>query len=444
MAIARQKITLDVYKEEYYKYVNAKQDDNISRLLIITLTANDERLKLDSDQEQAYFRAVKPDGYDIINPATINKDGDIEVALTDQVLACPGKVEADVAVSDGENVLASATFFIQVEPIPRSGKSIVSTNEFLVLVEATERAEAAARAANKAKEDADAAETLRQQAEDLRQQAEETREQMANEIAEAENSRESAETARADAERLRTEAEDHRATAEVARQQAEDERAETFAAAVESVNNAVSDAAEATQKAEEAAGEADASAGRANAASEAAEGAAQKALAAAELPYHPPQVMDGEHYWSFWDAARGEYVQSDLPAGVWITGVRAVTGEPGTEASVVNEGTAMEQQLVFTIPRGQDADIKTWAVSVPAEGWTPGEDTYGTITGRFCAQVPLDGLSEDPKDLRIEYAGGDMTAYCTMDYWRSAAGELTLWAVTAPGADFEIKIVEVM
>lgn len=436
-----QEITLDIFRASRVT-INAKQGDNAVHFVRVRIEADGVPLKPDKGVS-AVFRMRKDDGKSIYDNVTIEEDGRVLVPLTRQALARHGVHPADVSLMMGEEVLSTVTFFIQVDEAPL-GDHLDSKDELLALVEATVAANKATAAAKEAAETANVTTEAANKAEAKRATAEKARAKAETERATKEEERDSAETARADAERLRTEAEGLRATAEAARKQAEGKRAETFAAAVESVNTAVSAAAEAAQKAEEAAGEADDAAGRANAASETAEGAAQKALAAAELPYHPPQVMDGEHYWSFWDAARGEYVQSDLPAGVWIAGVRAVTGEPGTEASVVNEGTAMEQQLVFTIPRGQDADIKTWTVSVLAEGWTPGDDTYGTITGRFCAQVPLDGLSEDPKDLRIEYAGGDMTAYCTMDYWRSAAGVLTLWATTKPADAFELKIVEVM
>ena len=109
-----QEITLDIYEEKYFEYINAKQADNISRILVVTLTANGQVIKPDAEGEQAVFRALKPDGTSVIDPAVIGQDGKVTVALTAQALACAGQVEADVSIVRDEMILSSATFYIQV------------------------------------------------------------------------------------------------------------------------------------------------------------------------------------------------------------------------------------------------------------------------------------------------------------------------------------------
>lgn len=152
-----QEITLDIYDPPYFEYVNAKQADNVSRILIVTLTASGEQIKPSAGTETAVFRALKPDRTSVIDPAAIGGDGKITVALTDQALACPGRVEADISILKGDEVLSSATFYIQVDRAPVSGEQIVSSDEFLVMVQATRAAEAAAGEARKAAGEADAA-----------------------------------------------------------------------------------------------------------------------------------------------------------------------------------------------------------------------------------------------------------------------------------------------
>ena len=144
-----QEITLDIFNAPLFEYINAKQADNVSRVLVATITANGEVLKPDHTRAQAIFRATKPDKTGVMDPAAIGEDGKITFALTDQVLAVPGDVAAEIAIVEGEQVLTTATFYIQVEK-RHGGSGAASTDEFLVLVQATEKAAEAAEAANKA------------------------------------------------------------------------------------------------------------------------------------------------------------------------------------------------------------------------------------------------------------------------------------------------------
>ncbi len=127
-----QEIVLDVSCLARYKYIHAKQDDNATRFLKVTLMENGEQL-MPASGDTAYFRAIKPDRTGIYNPATINQDGTITVELTQQTLAVKGIVAADVMLMNGDAILGSGTFFIQVEACPLGDASVESSNEFIVL-----------------------------------------------------------------------------------------------------------------------------------------------------------------------------------------------------------------------------------------------------------------------------------------------------------------------
>lgn len=142
-----QEITLDIHQHGYVS-INAKQGDQNGRFIRIHLTNNGEEIKL-VDGESVEFRALKPDGKSIDNPATIEDDGTILACLTDQTLAVDGEVIADIAIKQGSNVVSTLNFVIDVQKAPL-GEDIPSTNEFGALTKATEDALSAANRANDA------------------------------------------------------------------------------------------------------------------------------------------------------------------------------------------------------------------------------------------------------------------------------------------------------
>lgn len=83
--------------------------------------------------------------------------GIISVELTDQCLAVPGSVRADITVQSGESVISSVTFFIQVSPMPLNANQALSTNEFLTLMKTLEAAKSATDSAMKAAQSANSA-----------------------------------------------------------------------------------------------------------------------------------------------------------------------------------------------------------------------------------------------------------------------------------------------
>ncbi len=135
-----QQITLDVAGRNLYKYVYAKQGDSGSRFVKATILADGKVMQIGSGMT-AKFRAEKPDGKAILNPATVNDDGTVTVELTKQTLAADGVVDADIVISSasGEE-LSTVSFKIEVEKAP-FGSLADSKNEMLVLQKLIEDSE---------------------------------------------------------------------------------------------------------------------------------------------------------------------------------------------------------------------------------------------------------------------------------------------------------------
>lgn len=140
-----QKLTLDVTCLATYKTVMAKQGDGSTRVLHLTLTHDGVVLHPNLETMEAAFRCIKPDGKSCLLPVTLLTSGEVEVELTPQVLAVHGRVAADVALlkKGSSETLSTASFFIDVEKIPMSADVAASSNDFLLLVEATRKAEKA-------------------------------------------------------------------------------------------------------------------------------------------------------------------------------------------------------------------------------------------------------------------------------------------------------------
>ena len=162
-----QKITLDLDRRSVYTAICAKQGDEKSRKVQITLVSGGAVYKAPSGA-QAKFRAQKPDGTMVLNPAVVNSDGTVTVELTRQTIAVPGEVTADVYLTDSTgSVLSSASFVIHVEPAP-AGAQTDSENEFLHLIALVEQAESASATAG---QQAQAAAASAQQAQEAERNA---------------------------------------------------------------------------------------------------------------------------------------------------------------------------------------------------------------------------------------------------------------------------------
>ncbi len=137
-----QPIELDVANRNLYKCIYAKQGDAKSRYIKATILVNGEKVTISSGMT-AKFRAEKPDGKAILNPAVVNGDGTVTFELTKQTLAADGVVDADIVIcsANGEE-LSTVPFKIEVEKAPH-GSLTDSKNEMLVLQKLIDDSEAA-------------------------------------------------------------------------------------------------------------------------------------------------------------------------------------------------------------------------------------------------------------------------------------------------------------
>lgn len=127
-----QTISLELEACNLYQTVQAKQWDS-ARTIRVGLTQRGMPFAIPTGTS-ARFRCLKADGCACDNPAEVNEDNTITVELTEQVLAVPGTVRADVVLTDREgDVLSSAVFLILVEAVP-AGNNVPSTDEMLTFM----------------------------------------------------------------------------------------------------------------------------------------------------------------------------------------------------------------------------------------------------------------------------------------------------------------------
>ena len=134
-------LNLDISGSESYACVTAKQYDKHSRYVKITLYDNNTKYDFSNDVK-AKLRARKPDGKSVLNDLIVNDDKSITAELTEQLLAVPGKVKAEISLYQVDGaVLTSCTFIINVVPNAYNPKQIESTHEFNALDSALIKAE---------------------------------------------------------------------------------------------------------------------------------------------------------------------------------------------------------------------------------------------------------------------------------------------------------------
>ena len=142
-------INVDFYDEKY-TLINAKQFDRNSRVLYVTCYNHGEKFPINSGEHSAYIRYKKADDYSVFNFCEINRKGEIEVELTEQMLAADGVCRADLVITNkgkakvdantGEiaaiedaAILSTKTFYIDVEEMAVENSEIESTYEFNLL-----------------------------------------------------------------------------------------------------------------------------------------------------------------------------------------------------------------------------------------------------------------------------------------------------------------------
>ena len=134
----------------------AKQMDRASRFLKILLLQDGRPFPV-PESAVARLSARKPDGNYVLNDWEIS-DGWIFGELTEQILAVPGEVRAEIQLYDGEALLTSVPFSICVRGSVITGDELESTYECSALLHALETIETSVEAAQSALEQAELAE----------------------------------------------------------------------------------------------------------------------------------------------------------------------------------------------------------------------------------------------------------------------------------------------
>lgn len=128
-------ITVDLYNPNPLQTMKAKQGDT-ARGAIVTLTAEGSILEPTTEQIRIY--AKKPDGTKIYNDCTI-AEGKVKVDFTNQILAAAGKLQVELEMTLGEDILSTPIFIIQVLPTNIDDNAIESSNEFTALENALKK-----------------------------------------------------------------------------------------------------------------------------------------------------------------------------------------------------------------------------------------------------------------------------------------------------------------
>lgn len=140
----QQEIKIDFATPDVPPRVYAKQYDNNMRIIKTNLYANGQPYTVQSGFD-VNVRMAKPDGTYVYNPALEASGTYALIVLTQQMLAVAGECPAEIEVTQGSNVLSTATFVICVAADPVPEHAIESTNEFKTIQELAAKVEAAAK-----------------------------------------------------------------------------------------------------------------------------------------------------------------------------------------------------------------------------------------------------------------------------------------------------------
>lgn len=122
-------VQIDLYGDTQYYAASAKQGDKKSRYLRIQLMSNGNEFQI-PDDAILIANIKKPDGKFCYNECT-KLDNRVIVQLTNQALAAAGTAYCDIEMrsQNGELILSSAAFTIEIESSMRNENAIESSNE---------------------------------------------------------------------------------------------------------------------------------------------------------------------------------------------------------------------------------------------------------------------------------------------------------------------------
>lgn len=223
MVITRE-ISVDVSEKNVFSAIVAKQFDNNSRFLKVTLTNLGEILNV-AETSTVVINALRGDGNSKAFFGEANSDGTVTVPLTSWMLELDDDVQCDISIIDTEEQkLTTTTFVLSVEAASYGGTDISEDENYDLLVSLISDAKACV------------------DAEAVRVVAENERISNENARKSAETTRQSNETTRKSNETTRNNKEQERITAETARNTAEGARATATEAAIENANTATESA----------------------------------------------------------------------------------------------------------------------------------------------------------------------------------------------------------
>ena len=121
MAQITKEISVDVARPNYFPAVVAKQYDERSRFLRITL--RNEGVSFPASQSDTVaINATRPDGERKDFSGVVNEDGTVTVPLTKWILSIVGIVQCDISLTDEDQVLSTTTFKVEVQKVAYDGE----------------------------------------------------------------------------------------------------------------------------------------------------------------------------------------------------------------------------------------------------------------------------------------------------------------------------------
>lgn len=320
-------ITLDLSGKTQIIPVYAKQGDQNSRTLTVTLMDNGVDYTIPSGAVARFAMRKPQSGDNVLDDASISNN-QVEITLTQQMLAEAGQACCDVQLYDEASnaMLSSSSFVLDIKPMALDQAAAESSPEYKSFVDALNSISSSQSSASQAVED-------------------------------AEQALEDANTAKG-----------------------------TFESLSSQMQTAIEDANTATDGANTAAGAANTAAGLANTATENANGAAgdaseaadaantaaQNAIAAAQDAQHGPQINEDTDMWETWDSEQDQYVST----GVKATGPQ---GPQGTSLKILGSYDSL-QALQEAVPSPNVGD-----------NYMVGEDCYAWTGSEWLNLGPIQG-----------------------------------------------------
>ncbi|MGN0476662.1 MAG: BppU family phage baseplate upper protein [Ruminococcus sp.] len=127
MNLLHQKITLDVNNKSTV-VINAHQGDSGTRFIDVTLTENGEVIPL----SETFTATAKASLYGMVkgvNKCVLDTDDNkIVVELTETMLSTPGMLKIEISLSEGEQIITSQIFSVDVEESVLNGSTAIAEN----------------------------------------------------------------------------------------------------------------------------------------------------------------------------------------------------------------------------------------------------------------------------------------------------------------------------